>query len=432
MSKTRPRETVPIAGKHETVYWERRLFRNTFTYKGQRREVSGWAVKIQLFGKRKTFSLSSSNITQAASEACQIYQKINAQGWEALEDHRGKVNLKSVQLDHSFEPSRSAQFDIDYWRGRLISRRYPEESTDDERELSVRIEHSGASCYFPLGSADESAAATEAMRIHQTVVAYGWPDANQNFRRELTLAFRWLDDPLAWTYTTIHTWKYGDPIPSLADSKPATHKVAIIEPDAGIRFALFANVSSQPGFQPCAAYSNLAEAMREIRRQKIDLVLINYALPEQSGVAGLEALQQSRPATVGLAYSVFEDSDRLFQTTPGGAVGYLLKRTSAQRIFDPIADTTSPLTREIVAVRIREYFQRLVAAMPSGPSAINIARLTPREHEILALLAKGDLAKEIAESLGISIWTVHGHVKSIFEKLDVHTRTEAVVKFLQK
>jgi len=70
--------------------------------------------------------------------------------------------------------------------------------------------------------------------------------------------------------------------------------------------------------------------------------------------------------------------------------------------------------------------------MPSGPSALSMAKLTPREHEILALLAKGDLAKEIAESLGISIWTVHGHVKSIFEKLDVHTRTEAVVKFLQK
>ena len=70
--------------------------------------------------------------------------------------------------------------------------------------------------------------------------------------------------------------------------------------------------------------------------------------------------------------------------------------------------------------------------MPSGPSALDMAKLTPREHEILTLLAKGDLAKEIADSLGISIWTVHGHVKSIFEKFNVHTRTEAVVKFLQK
>jgi DNA-binding CsgD family transcriptional regulator len=70
--------------------------------------------------------------------------------------------------------------------------------------------------------------------------------------------------------------------------------------------------------------------------------------------------------------------------------------------------------------------------MPVGPSVLEMAKLTPREHEILVLLAKGYLAKEIADSLGISIWTVHGHAKSIFEKLNVHTRTEAVVKFLQK
>jgi len=67
--------------------------------------------------------------------------------------------------------------------------------------------------------------------------------------------------------------------------------------------------------------------------------------------------------------------------------------------------------------------------MPSGPSAINIAKLTPHEHESSPSWPRAILAKEIAESLGISIWTVHGHVKSIFEKLAVHTRTEAVVKF---
>jgi DNA-binding NarL/FixJ family response regulator len=431
VSKSRPRETTPLTCKDEVQYWQRRLFRNTFTYKGRRREVSGWAVKIQLFGRRKTFSLSSSNVTQAASEACQIYQVINTHGWDALEHHRGKVKLTAVRSNSA--ATSTAQHDIDHWKGRLISRRYPE-STDDKRELSVRIEHSGASCYFPLGTPDESEAAEAAKRIHQTVDDHGWPDANQKFRRELTLAFRWLDDPLAWTYTTIHTWKHGDPVPPVGEpnSKAAAHHVAVIEPDAGIRFALVANVSSQSGFQSCAAYSSMAEALREIPRRKIDLVLINYAMPEQSGAGGLETLQQSKATTLGLAYSVFEDSDRLFQTTPGGAAGYLLKRTPAQRIFDPIADTAGPLTREIVAAKIREYFQRLVAAMPSGPSAVNIAKLTPREHEILALLAKGDLAKEIAESLGISIWTVHGHVKSIFEKLNVHTRTEAVVKFLQK
>ena len=78
------------------------------------------------------------------------------------------------------------------------------------------------------------------------------------------------------------------------------------------------------------------------------------------------------------------------------------------------------------------YFQQLSALLPSGPPFWKLAKLTPREQEILALLSKGDLVKEIAGKLGISNWTVQGHVKSIFEKLHVHSRTEAVVKYLQR
>ena len=113
-------------------------------------------------------------------------------------------------------------------------------------------------------------------------------------------------------------------------------------------------------------------------------------------------------------------------------MGYLLKRTSPLRILEPLADATGPLTRESIAARIREYFQNLLTAMPIGPSSPELSKLTAREHEILTLLSKGGVAKDIASTLGISLWTVHGHVKKIFEKLNVHTRTEAVVKFLQK
>lgn len=77
-------------------------------------------------------------------------------------------------------------------------------------------------------------------------------------------------------------------------------------------------------------------------------------------------------------------------------------------------------------------FQHLSALLPSGPPFWEIAKLTPREHEVLAFLSKGDLVKEIADTLGISKWTVQSHVKSIFEKLKVHTRTEAVIKYLRK
>jgi DNA-binding NarL/FixJ family response regulator len=419
----------------EPEYWERRLFKNTFTYKGRSRKVKGWSVKLQLFGKRKTFSLNSSNRMHAAIEASQIYQTINTQGWDAVGQRRGRAGVQPSLTKAEVETAATVEFDAEYWKRRLIHRKYPEATPPQPKpELSVRIEHSGVGCYFPLGTPDEDKAATEAMRIHQVVAGQGWGIANQKFARELTLAFRWLEDPLAWTYTTLHTWTSRDPTPDFAvpGAKPTLCHVAIVEPDAGIRLALSASAGSQERFCCCAAYSNVAEALREITRRRIDLVITNYAQPDQPGSACLEALQEVKPGLVGVLYSVFEDSDQLFMSTPGGAAGYMLKRTPASRLFDPLAETTGPLTRELIAVKIREYFQRLIAAMPSGPSALEMARLTPREHEILALLAKGHLAKEIADPLGISIWTVHGHVKSIFEKLDVHTRTEAVVKFLQK
>lgn len=416
-------------------YWEWRLFKNTFTYKGRSKRVNGWSVKIQLFGKRKTFSLNSSDRPQAALEASQIYQTITNQGWDAVEPRHRRIGLQPSLMETAPASSAALGFDAEYWKRRLIHRRYPEPpASEGERALSVRIEHSGVSRYFPLGTPDEKQAAAQAMQIHQVVVGQGWGIANQKFTRELTLAFRWLEDPLAWTYTTLHTQTSSDHSPLFSEptAKPAKRSIAIIEPDRGIRLALAACTKSQGGFVCCAAYANIAEALREISQRRMDLVLTNYALPNQSGSSCLEALQKVKPGMVGLLYSVFEDSDLLFKSTPGGAAGYMLKRTAAQRIFDPIAETAGSFTREVIAVKIREYFQRLIAAMPSGPSALDMAKLTPREHEILALLAKGDLAKEIAESLGISIWTVHGHVKSIFEKLDVHTRTEAVVKFLQK
>jgi DNA-binding NarL/FixJ family response regulator len=416
----------------EAAYWERRLFKNSFTYQGRSRKVNAWSVKIQLFGKRKTFSLNSSDRAQAAVEASYIFQTINTQGWDAVGQRRGRAAFPPPLLEPKSAPASPPELDAEHWKRRLIHRKYPEPTASNgESALSVRIEHSGVSRYFPLGTTDENEAATQAMHIHQVVASQGWGIANQRFSRELTLAFRWLEDPLAWTYTTLHT-RIASEEPVFANLKAARRIVAIIEPDAGIRHALTACANSQEGFACCAAYSSVAEALREIIRRRIDLVITNYALPDQPGTRCLETLQKEKPGIVGLLYSVFEDSDQLFKSTPGGAAGYMLKRTPTYRIFDPIAETSGLLTSEVIALKIREYFQRLVAAMPSGPSALDTARLTPREHEILALLAKGDLAKEIADSLGISIWTVHGHIKSIFEKLNVHTRTEAVLKFLQK
>ena len=124
----------------------------------------------------------------------------------------------------------------------------------------------------------------------------------------------------------------------------------------------------------------------------------------------------------------------MFKSTPGGATGYLLRRTLPRQILEPIAVTMRKgmLSQEQISLGVREYFHRLLDSLPAGDPYREMGRLTPREREILNLLSKGYVDKEIADSLHISIWTVHGHMKNIFEKLGVHTRTEAVVKYLHK
>lgn len=416
------------ASKFEAAYWESRLFKNTFTYKGQRQEVRGWSVKIQLLGRRKTFTVNSREKSQAAAAAAQIYHALVTHGWDALSS-RSRLPVPT-EASPKLPPIRT-ELTPEYWRSRLIHRKYPEPpAAQNAPEFSARMEYAGTSHYFPLGTTDETAAAKQAMRIYQAIVTRGWAEAYQKHPRELTLALRWLDDPLAWTYTTLHTVTAFGPPPSRTAQRDVA--VALVEPDPGIRFALARAIQSQNGFHCAAVFATPAELLRELARRPVDLILANQSLPEPSPAADGDGLMRELPDHVVVFYSVFEDSDHLFKATPGGAIGYMLKRTPPARIFECIAGLPQPLRREEIINSVRSYFQRLSASIPAQTPTRELSKLTPREHEILDLLSKGDLAKEIADKLGISIWTVHGHVKSIFEKLNVHSRTEAVVKFLQK
>src|SRR5205823_12247151 len=114
--------------------------------------------------------------------------------------------------------------------------------------------------------------------------------------------------------------------------------------------------------------------------------------------------------------------------------GYLLKRTSPDRLFEPIVGALKDgdLSPDRIALQVRRYFQSLAESLSTLESEREMSRLTQREHDILNLLSKGFLDKEIADALGISLWTVHGHLKNIYEKLGVHTRTEAAVRYLHK
>jgi DNA-binding NarL/FixJ family response regulator len=440
-SKIAPRKPAgpfqnPLNG-FKAAYWRRRLFKNSFTRDGQRKALKGWSVKIQYQGRRRTFTLTAANREAAAREAWRIYRKIVSVDRQAVTNRRAGTSAGSASLPPTNPLEPSVAKDAGYWKLRLLHRDYLKSSdAHGTAEFSVRVEHAGTSHYFRLGTSSEAQAAAVAAKIHRTVISQGWEAANERFRRELTVAIRWADDPVAWTYTTIHTQRPAFRAQPLAasDTRSPQLNVALIESDSGIRDALADCIHRQDGFFCIAAFASLTQALQGIDHKPIHLALANHCLADTQGTVWLEKLKAITPYGAGLFYSVYEDSDRLFASVPGGVAGYLLKRTPPSKILEPVVDTleTGNFSSRALAISVQQYFRRVLLPSPSSGRTHDLSQLTHREHEVLALLSKGYLDKEIADFLRISIWTVHGHVKNIFEKLNVHSRTGAVVKFLQK
>jgi DNA-binding NarL/FixJ family response regulator len=317
-----------------------------------------------------------------------------------------------------------------YWRDRLVQRRYRfPVSGNAENELSALIEHAGGGFYFPLGTAEPEAAARKAQTIYKLAVKDGWEVVCRQFPRELMLGFEWCANPILWTYTTIHTL-----VTPQAESKPraALPLVMVVESDAGIRQALVWCLNQHPGLSAAACESE-EHFENSVAAQCPRMVLLNRNMAGRIGFEVPGQLAPIRDDIMALTYSAAVDGDHLFVSTPGGAEGYMLKRVKPERVLDPILDTAgrANFSPGELSSRVRTYFKGMLQSR-ANPDASGLARLTPREHEVLVLLSKGCVDKEIAQALTISIWTVHGHIKKIFERLHVRTRTEAVVRYLEK
>lgn len=430
MSKKRPRKEPrhQSESKWEPSYWRARLFRNSYTCNGRRFETKGWCVKIQRDGRRRTISLHASDSMQAATEACKYYRTIVNEGWEAAT--AGDHSKPGVALRGDL-----GRLDPNYWAQGLIHREYTSQSLPPRahRELSIRIDHEGASCYFPLGNVRREEAAQRALQIYKVIISKGWEAALKQVSRELTVAFHWSDNPLAWTYTTIRTEnRIHTTGTKLKDSSALVVRVAIAESDAGIRVALANCVNRMPGFECAAAFANSKDALDHAMHHALHLVLIGQNAAEKPGSVCLEELRSVAPAVAGLIYSVHEDSEELFRTTPGGAGYYLLKRVGPGDFLEPIVEVLEARSPGKIIDAAWQYFKNTVFSSPIGGSTQELTNLTQREHEVLALLSKGQQDKAIADKLRISIYTVHVHVRNIFEKLRVHNRTGAVVKYFQK
>ena len=204
-------------------------------------------------------------------------------------------------------------------------------------------------------------------------------------------------------------------------------KVAIVEDDEGIRASLAALIRRTSALSLVGDYADAEVALKEIPRRPPDVVLMDINLPGMNGVECVRELKTRLPTVQFLMLTVYEDSDSLFNSFKAGASGYLLKRTATARLLDAIHDVHaggSPITPQL-ARRVVKFFSVPV----DGATAVS--KLTPGEKEFLEQLANGYAYKEIADRMKISIDTVRSYVRAVYEKLHVHSRTEAVVKYLR-
>jgi DNA-binding NarL/FixJ family response regulator len=223
-------------------------------------------------------------------------------------------------------------------------------------------------------------------------------------------------------------------------------KVSIVEDNDQLRATLARILSRAEGFECVGQHPSAEAALEAIPQERPDVVLMDINLPGMNGVECVRRLKTRLPQTQIMMLTVYEDTDNIFNALAAGATGYLLKRTPREELLDAIREVHrggSPMSAHI-ARKVVQSFQRPPTpsapaapppgAAPGAPSpeiAPQAGELSPREREVLDLLAQGFLYKEIADKLGISYETVHTYIRRIYEKLQVRTRTEAVAKFLR-
>lgn len=213
---------------------------------------------------------------------------------------------------------------------------------------------------------------------------------------------------------------------SRAGIMPVSFTVSIVEDDAPVRSILTEWIRGADGFKCVGVHANAEAALCAVPQEKPSVVLMDINLPGMSGIECVRRLKPQMLDTQFIMLTVYEDSDHIFKALSFGATGYLLKRTPRSELLDAIKDIHaggSPMSSNI-ARKIVQSFQRFNTVPSADPD-----NLSPREREVLELVTRGYLYKEIAESLHIGLPTVNTHMRRICEKLHVRTRSQAVAKF---
>jgi len=205
-------------------------------------------------------------------------------------------------------------------------------------------------------------------------------------------------------------------------------RVVIIEDLREVRDGLTAIIDGTNGFQCAGSYRTMEDALKGIAGTRPGVILTDIGLPGMNGIEGTRILRERFPEVPILALSVYDDDDNVFNAICAGASGYLLKNTPPGRLLESlreVADGGAPMSPE-VARRVVTVFRQF------RPPDRASYRLTPQEMALLTLMVEGHHYKTAADAMGISINTVSFHLKHIYEKLQVHSKTEAVAKALRE
>jgi DNA-binding NarL/FixJ family response regulator len=209
---------------------------------------------------------------------------------------------------------------------------------------------------------------------------------------------------------------------------PAEIKVAIIEDLRDVREGLATLINGTNGFRCVGRFRSVEDAAMNIAREIPDVVLTDIGLPGMDGIEGIRHLRGKIPQVPFMALTVYDDDDRIFDAICAGACGYLLKNTQPAKLLDALREVVgggAPMSPE-VAKRVIVLFQEF------APPKSSPCHLTPQEKELLKLLVGGHSYKTAAVELGISYHTVAFHIRNIYEKLQVHSKSEAVAKALRE
>jgi len=339
-----------------------------------------------------------------------------------------------------------------YWKSRLVTRKYTTHTRPgSEMELFARIEWKDHWAFFPLDSKNPDAAAERARDIYQTAVTYGWPAVCSQFVRELTLSVFWLAEPLSCTYTTLFTktdptrgfsrrenptWDPTWDTDAVSDcgSPPPAVRVAVAEPDEIVRHTLKRWLDGIPGYTCVQAAAKGKLLLKDYSRTRPHFILFDRNYPETASGRWLQWFHKHEPDIPTFPFAITGTSLYVFTNMNGADRGYFLRRRPPNQMLEPVEWVFREGQPSLVktTARIRKYFQKLTYETLQSASVHPSPLLTTREAEILGFLGAGHTDKSIAKALGISVWTVHDHFKTIFRKLGVHTRTEALNYYLQK